>query len=408
MKSSVLHLVGSFAQGGSERQAVRLARSLHESGRYRVVVAALEGCGVLRAEVEGMNLDGEIEEFPLTSFYNRQMARQLNRFARFLKRERVNIVHTHDFYTNIFGITGARLAGVPACIGSRRETSGVRTVRQRQVEKFIFRFAHRIVTNAEAVRREVIAEGTPARKVVTVYNGLDFARLGAPTPESRAKAKRFLLDEWRRSGVLSGDAFNDVSFVDAPIVTIVANMRLRVKDHPMFLRMARRVHERVPQALFVLAGEGELLAELRALAAEYGLQDHAIFTGRCANVGAVLRASDVCVLSSTGEGFSNAILEYMAAARPVVATDVGGVREAIVEGETGYIIPVGDDAAMAERVSELLEHPERAVEMGAHGRQIVEGNFSVEAQLTRIESLYDELLHGAIAAQTQDTAQEAM
>jgi len=181
-------------------------------------------------------------------------------------------------------------------------------------------------------------------------------------------------------------------FLRARVVTIVANMRLRVKDHPMFLRMARRVREQMPEAMFVLAGEGELLAELRALAADYGLARHAIFTGRCANVGEVLAASDVCVLSSTGEGFSNAILEYMAASRPVVATDVGGVREAVTEGETGYIVPSGDDAAMAARVCELLENPVRASEMGERGRRAVEGKFSTKAQLMRVENLYDELL----------------
>lgn len=186
----------------------------------------------------------------------------------------------------------------------------------------------------------------------------------------------------------------------ARVVTIVANMRLRVKDHPMFLGMARRVRERVPDTMFVLAGEGELLAELRSLAADYGLQRHAIFTGRCANVGEVLAASDVCVLSSTGEGFSNSILEYMAASRPVVATDVGGVREAVAEGETGYIVPSGDDAAMAARVCELLENPERAIEMGERGRRVVEGKFSVGAQLTRIENLYDELLGGVVPARS--------
>lgn len=426
MKHTVLQLIGSFHQGGSERQAVRLARSLNESGRYRVLVAALDGAGVLRREVEEMNLSAEIESFPLTSFYNRGMQRQLKRFADFVKRERVQVVHTHDFYSNIFGITGARLAGVKARIASRRETSGVRSARQRQIERFVFRFANRIVANAEAVRNEVIAEGTPARKVVTVYNGLDFAQ-GSTQSTDKAAAKRRVIEAWRASGVVanefvsvdaaSDDELRNIGFDDddfparftrAPIVTIVANMRLRVKDHPTFLRMARRVRERIPEAMFVLAGEGELLGELRALAVEYGLAHHAIFTGRCANVGEVLAASDVCVLSSTGEGFSNSILEYMAARRAVVATDVGGVREVLADGETGIIVSVGDDAMMARRVCELLENPQRASEMGERGRHAVEEKFSAVAQLARIENLYDELTGGALRAQSYIEAREAV
>ena len=90
---------------------------------------------------------------------------------------------------------------------------------------------------------------------------------------------------------------------------------------------------------------------LKELAAELGIADHVYFIGRCDNVASLLFASHVGVLSSKAEGFANAILEYMAAGLPVVATDVGGVREAVVEGETGYIVPSGDDAQMAERAS---------------------------------------------------------
>lgn len=131
---------------------------------------------------------------------------------------------------------------------------------------------------------------------------------------------------------------------------------------------------------------------MRALAAEQELAEHAFFTGRCADVARLLAVSDVCVLSSRAEGFSNSILEYMAAARPVVATDVGGAREAVVEGETGHLVSSGDDAALAGRVIDLLREPERARAMGRRGRRMVEEKFSCAAQLERTEALYDRLL----------------
>ena len=105
------------------------------------------------------------------------------------------------------------------------------------------------------------------------------------------------------------------------------------------------------------------------------------FIGRCEKVAELLSVSDVCALSSTAEGFSNAILEYMAAARPVVVTDVGGAREAVIEGETGYIVPAGDDQQMAERMIELLRDPKRARAMGERGKSIVEEKFSCERHL---------------------------
>ncbi len=132
------------------------------------------------------------------------------------------------------------------------------------------------------------------------------------------------------------------------------------KDHPTFLRAAQRVKESVPDAAFIIAGEGELKEMTQALARSLGIEDRTFFIGRCQDVGAVLSISDVCVLSSRSEGFSNAILEYMAAGRPVVATDVGGAREAIVHGESGYLVPAGDHDRMAEHIISLLQRPETA------------------------------------------------
>ena len=160
----------------------------------------------------------------------------------------------------------------------------------------------------------------------------------------------------------------------------------------MFLRSARDVKEAIPDAAFLLAGEGELSDSLRALARDLGVEDSTYFLGRCENVAELLSISEVCVLSSKAEGFSNSILEYMAAARPVVVTDVGGAREVVVEGETGYLVPSGDDTTMAARLIALLRDPEKARLMGRTGRQVVEEKFSCEAQLARTEEIYDRLL----------------
>jgi glycosyltransferase involved in cell wall biosynthesis len=374
LKPHVLQLVGSFNQGGSERQAVQLTRLLVESGRYRVRVACLSPEGLLREEVERLNL-GEIHAYPLTSFYDRRFVAQLRRFAAFLRAEGIALVQTSDFYSNVFGMFGAALARVPARVASKRETGGMRTPAQRRVELFAFRLAHAVVANAEAVRQQLVKDGVPARKVSVVYNGLDDERLRPPADFSREAALEDLgLPRGRR------------------LVTVVANLRHAVKDHPTFLRAAQRVRERVPEAAFVLAGEGELETNLRRLASELGIADAVFFTGRCTRVGELLAVSDVCVLSSTAEGFSNSILEYMAAGRPVVATDVGGAREAIVEGETGHLVSAGDDEQMAARIGELLRDPVRAREMGERGSQRVARQFSCAAQLSRVEALYERLL----------------
>lgn len=394
MMLNTLQLIGSFHQGGSERQAVQLARLLHESGRYRVHVACLDGGGTLRQEVEQLGLD-EIPEYPLTSFYDRRMVAQLQRFARFLKAREIAVVQTHDFYSNVFGMAAAAMAGVPVRIAARRETGGLRSRAQKLVERGAYRLAHAVVANCDAVRRQLLAEGTPLEKIMTIYNGLMLNRVAVEPGFQRDDAPaRFGLP-------LHGER---------RFVTIVANLRLPVKDHPTFLRAARQVREAVPQAAFVLAGEGELIAPMRALAAEWGLAEHVFFIGRCTDVARLLAVSEVCVLSSRAEGFSNSILEYMAASRPVVATDVGGAREAVVQGETGYLAPPGDDAALAAHIIALLRDPERAREMGRRGRRRVEEKFSCSTQLDCTEALYDRLLRRARPRllQTADVRRESV
>ena len=377
VKLNVLQLIGNFGQGGSERQAVQLARLLHESGRYRVHVAVLDPAGPLRAEVESLRLEDEVTEYPLTSFYNANAVRQLRRFASHLRTCGIEVVQTHDFYSNVFGMAGAALARTPVRVASKRETTGMRTPSQKLVQRAAFRLAHAVVVNAEAVRRSLVAEGVADRKIVTVYNGLDPNRVTPPPDFKRAQVLEAL-------GLPVGEGLR--------FVTIVANLRHDVKDHPTFLRAARRVREAVPDAAFVLAGEGELTDSMRALAAQLGIADNVHFIGRCQRVAELLAVSSVCVLSSKAEGFSNSILEYMAAARAVVATDVGGAREAIEEGETGFIVPAGDDERLAARVVELLENPERARMMGEAGRRVITQKFSCAAQLERTAQLYERLL----------------
>jgi glycosyltransferase involved in cell wall biosynthesis len=263
---------------------------------------------------------------------------------------------------------------VPVRIASRRQTAK-RGLAQRAAERIAYRFSNAIIANCDAARAELIKEGVRADKIATIHNGLDIERV---TP-------RISLDE----------AVNSLGLPrDRSFVTIVANLRSDMKDHPSFLRAASLVRRSVPQAAFVIAGEGHLLEPMRKLAGELGLAESVFFIGRCERLAELLALSQVCVLSSTSEGFANAILEYMAASRPVVATEVGGAREAIADGETGHLVRAGDYETMAARIVALLRDPRAAGQMGRQARKRVEQRFSIETQLVRTMSLYDALLAG--------------
>lgn len=381
MKPRILQLVDSFDEGGSERQALQLTRLLKDHDQFEVCLASLKPGGILRGDAEKLGL-GEIPSFPLTSFYDRNAITQLRKFIQHLRRMKIGLLHTHDFYTNIFGMTAGFLAGVGVRIASRRETNGMRSPAQMKTQRAAYALAHRIIANSESVRRTLIEEGVSQKKIAVIHNGLKVERVSTRAGLSREEALKAL-------GV-SGEL--DVA---RRYVTIVANMRHEVKDYPMFLRAAQRVSKVMPDVGFLLAGEGELQETIKQLAKELDISHKTFLIGRCENVADLLWCSDVCVLSSKAEGFSNSILEYMAAERPVVATDVGGAREAIVEGKTGHTVPSGDDRLMAERIISLLRDPARARRMGVLGRRIVEEKFSSTSLLQNTEALYERLLNNS-------------
>jgi len=375
MKPRILQVVDSFHQGGTERQAVQLTRMLHETGRYIVHVACLTDEGILKADVERLGLE-PIHAFPTISFYHPSTGAQLVRFVRTLRRLKIDLVHTHDFYTNILGMAAATLARVSARIASRRETDPNRTAAQRWVERRAFGAAHQVVVNADAIGADLIALGVPAAKIRTVYNGLDPARFPVIAAGSRADRLRAL----------------GISPRHRQVVTILANLRLTLKDHPTFLRAAALVYAAARDTAFVVAGEGPLLEPLRQLVSDLGLSDCVYFTGRCENVGDLLSVSDVGVLSSTSEGFPNVLVEYMAAGLAVVTTAVGGAAEAVRDGWTGFVVAPRDEKAMAARILHLLNRPDEARIMGTRGRAIAWDQFSCAAQLAAVEQLYDRLL----------------
>ena len=372
-KPNVLQIGHGFIEGGSERQMIQMAKLLHESGDYQVHIASLSTGGVLRPEVERLQIP--VIDFPLTSFYDANMVRQMRKFVSYVKQHRIKIVHSHDFYSNIFAMSGSTVAGIRGRIASKRETTGTRTPAQTTVERYAFRLAHAVIANAGAVREQLIEQGVRSDKVVVIHNGIDVSRFHQNGTASEALQRLNLASVQRR-----------------PLITMVANFEFRVKDQPMLLRAGQRIKTEVPEALFVFAGEGEFREETQQLAEQLGLTESCLFIGRCASVPDLLAASEICVLSSQAEGFSNSILEYMAAGRAVVATNVGGASEVIVEGETGYLVDARDDQAMAQRIISLLRDPEKSHRMGMNGRRLVEQRFSTENRLATTSALYQRFL----------------
>jgi glycosyltransferase involved in cell wall biosynthesis len=348
-------MVTSFDIGGTERQTVELVRRL-DRHRFHVHLACFHRRGALLDDVPA---SVPVEAFPLEGFRSTAGAMQLVRFARWCRRIRARLVHTCDLYANTFGLPGARLAGVPARIGSRREVlTGDKTRLQRAGQRAAYRLAHAVVANSAAAAEQLLREGVPDRKVRLIPNGVDPSRF-------------------------------EGSFTPRPLrrVAMVANLRAE-KGHDVLIDAAPQILAAHPDAEFLLAGDGPQRDALVERARRRGVADRMQFLGQCRDVPAVLAGADLFVLPSRSEALPNAVIEAMAAGLPVVASNVGGIPELITNQVSGILVAPGDPRALARAVIDVMEQPGCALQMGREARDLVTREFGFGRLVARVEQLY--------------------
>ncbi len=356
----------SFVHGGSERQFVQTLRHLDRT-KYDIKVGCLKKRGPFLAEVESLGLP--VIEFPITSLRQIRTVREFKRLIQFLRAERIELLHSFEYYSNAFAVPAARLAGV-AAVASRRSLRD--TVPLPWVSRLTCAFAHGIVANSRTAATVFGLREWALERVTFIPNSVDAAdyETSVPTAELR--------------GLLGLPK-------DCLLVGMLSALR-EEKDHATFLRAAAAVRSEVPETEFVVIGDGPLHANLENLARELGMAGAVHFVGDQANVADWLHALDIVVLTSRTESLPNCILEAMAAGRPVVATQVGGVPEVVEHGTTGFLAAAGDTSAIAASIVKLLRDPNAAAAMGAAGRQRIEREFTPEKTVARLERLYDRLL----------------
>ena len=366
----VLHLIQRFYVGGAERQFIERLRA-HPRG-FEPVIGSLEISGGNLADFRALGL-GEPHLFPIRGSLARpNTAVQVLRIARLIRRRGVRIVHGTDFVTNFLGLLAARLAGARMVVNRvdlGHERPGFGPLRRR-VEKLVSARADVVCANAEAVARLCISqEGCSPERVVVVRNGIDLRRFD----ELAARAAKGPVPE------------------GGPIVAVVANL-WPVKDHRTLIEAAALVQRRIPDVRFALVGDGPERDHLQRLIGELGLRDAVHLLGTRYDVPAILARSSAFCLPSRAEGLSNAIMEAMAAALPVVATDAGGNAELVRHGSTGFVVPIGDAASMAARLVDVLSDPRLARQMGRRGRAVADRALSLERKRAAYRELYCSVL----------------
>jgi glycosyltransferase involved in cell wall biosynthesis len=275
------------------------------------------------------------------------------------------VVQVYFLDSAYFGVPIARLAGVRRVIRVRNNLGHWLTPIHRWLGRIVGRLADVTLTNCEPARQALLdAEGGPGRKVVVLENGVDLDRFTSlPVP-------------------IPGNV--------APRIGVIANLR-PVKGIDVFIRAAAQLAARFPRATFHVAGQGEQQEELRRLTAELQLADRVMLHGALTDIPAFLGRLDVAVLPSHAEGMSNAVLEYMAAGRPVVATDVGANAHLLGGGEFGVLVPPGDPATLADGIVRLLADPTLASRYASAARTHVRERYSRDAMRVRFEDFYERL-----------------
>jgi len=354
-------MMDSLGTGGSERQFALLAGAFRR-GPIDLSLGCIQRCGKFLEDV------GEIEEYPLGgSFLTPRALHSFSRLAGFLRRTQMEVVQSFDFYTNLLLIPAARLAGVPVAVASQRQFGDLLTPTKRRTQNFVFRLADRVVCNSLAAADQLASEGVPQTKLVVISNGLP--------PEAFKEAVPAFPPE---PGVMR--------------IGMIARMNDRAKNQALFLRAAAGVAGRFPHAEFVLVGDGPFRKEWEQLAGQLGIGPRTRFLGERHDIPSVLAALDLVVSASCSESLSNAILEAMAAGRPVVATRVGGNPELVRDRETGLLVAPEDEGALAAALETVLASPRLARDWGRNARRIAQANFTLEQARERFEQLYLDLL----------------
>jgi len=365
----VVHIVGGLTVGGAEKQLLELCRRFDRE-RFE-----LHLCWYSRSDED---LHAEFEaagvrtiffdkfDMPIWAFFRRM--------CRTLRDVQPDIVHTWLYSANFWGRWAAVACGHRRIIASyRAEVDRIAAgPAPRLSENLLHGVGIRLV-NSETVARSLTQHyDAPPDRIRVIYNGVELPQV------DRDRAR------WELRAELNVPE-------SALLITMVGRVA-PIKNHPMFVRMARRVGEQRPAARFLIVGRGPALASVEALVNELDLADRVRLLGLRDDVPRILAASDVFCFTSYSEGFPNAVLEAMASGLAVVSTASDGVRELIRDGTVGLLTPMEDDAAMAAHVLRLLDDPQRRRRIGDAAAAMVRRDYTWDAMVRQTQDLYEELV----------------
>ncbi|WP_149112801.1 glycosyltransferase [Limnoglobus roseus] len=353
----ITYVIDNLSRAGTETQLLALIRTL-DRAKFEPTLILLDGENETSRALEPANC--RVIRLGVTKLLSLSALRAAKRVRAQWRQHPPAIVQAYFLDSSYFAVALARRSGVPHVLRVRNNLGYWLTRKHRLLNRLMRPWVDLSLTNSETGRESLIRQdGLSPDRVMMIENGVDLDRFGDATP----------------------------TFSGTVRVGCVANLR-PIKNIDGLMRAARLVVERFPNVVFEVAGEGEERSKLEALKQELNLGERFVFRGRVDDVPQFLRSIDMAVLPSHSESLSNAILEYMAAGRAIVATDVGANAKLIQHGREGVIVLPGNDQMLADGIGTLLQNPASARGMARLARARVAAGYSRDAMRTKFEELY--------------------
>ena len=379
MKSSILFVIVNLTFGGGERVFSQVIRGLNKE-KFDVFVACQPG-GIFEEKLREVGI--KIEPLDMTSRYNLGTISQLKKI---IETKNIQIVHSQDGRADFFARIAGKIANVPIIISSVAmlvegyDVNIFRKVLYILMDRWSERCVDKFIVLSEVLRHTLIERhGIEPEKIVKIYNGIEI-------DEYKPNNERGIRIE--DSGLRKEFGFRN----DVPVIGTIGRLVWQ-KGFEYLIKAIPKIVKDLPEAKFLIVGEGPLREKLEELGKRLKVKDNIIFTGFRSDIKEILASIDVLVMPSLLEGLPMVLLEGMAMAKPIVATNIDGISEVLENGKTGLLVPPKDTDTLAEAIIEILNNKTKASHLGQNARKIVEEKFSVEKMVEQIEWVYEGLLN---------------
>lgn len=367
-KTKILYIQSTFKDGSPNSLLWNLSKRM-DKDKYEILACCMRKGGPYEENLRDLGL--QVKNFNMKGVLD---VRVIFKIAKFIRENKVDIVHTSIRLADWYGRVSAKVAGVPLIFSTIHNTDYWRREKKYLVYSIIDRLTMTLNTHVVAVSNGVKDflvrwQRINPDKITTIYNGVDVEKYTDTTG----------FEKLRNLFGLRGDI---------PTIGVTARLT-RQKGLDIFLQAAKYILQNGRQAQFLLVGDGPSRGELEDLAKKLEIEQYIIFTGFRTDIPAILGLLDIFVMSSRWEGLGLSIIEAMLAGKPVVASNVDGIPEVVLDQETGILIPPGAPKALADAICTLLDSPEKRREMGERGRQRAIRDFSIDRMVRNFEELYD-------------------